>query len=309
MILSMTGYASSTAEVTLPNKEKMILAISLKSLNSRFFEASCKLPSLLSSLEITLQRQLKKALHRGHVFLHIKIVNPESLEEKIVPSLSTIENYVHAIQIIQKKFKLNDSITLSQILQLPNTLQSEDAQLSTSVDQAILQHVQSLTEILIAAQKKEGLALTHDIKAQLTSMKKRIAEIKKHSHRIIQEKKDELKTVMTALHEFTQTSDEQIPATSEQCLLDTKKSALVYELEKIDINEEIVRFNSHLKNIALQLQVKEPVKGKRLDFTIQELNREINTIGAKCSNVQISSLVIDIKTELEKVREQAQNII
>jgi uncharacterized protein (TIGR00255 family) len=83
----------------------------------------------------------------------------------------------------------------------------------------------------------------------------------------------------------------------------------MYEIEKIDINEETVRFNSHLNNVFLQFETTEHLKGKKIDFIVQELNREINTVASKCSNIAISSLAIDIKSELEKAREQAQNII
>ena len=110
---------------------------------------------------------------------------------------------------------------------------------------------------------------------------------------------------MTQLAAFEQTEQK----TTEQCLLEAKKTTLMYEIEKIDINEETVRFNSHLTNVAQQFETPDPIKGKKIDFIVQELNREINTIASKCSNITISSLAIDIKSELEKAREQAQNII
>ena len=106
MILSMTGFATSTAEITLSNNGKMILSMSIKSLNSRFFELTCKLPSILSNLEIPIQRVLQKQLHRGHVFLHIKIANQELLQDSVTPSIRTIKNYLDAIDIIQKYLNL-----------------------------------------------------------------------------------------------------------------------------------------------------------------------------------------------------------
>src|SRR3990167_9790988 len=117
MILSMTGFATSTAEISLSNDGKMILSMSIKSLNSRFFELTCKLPSILSNLEIPVQRILQKQLHRGHVFFHIQIVNQDLLQESISPSVHTIQNYLDAIEIIQKKFNLQDKVSLAQILQ------------------------------------------------------------------------------------------------------------------------------------------------------------------------------------------------
>jgi len=306
MILSMTGFATSTAEIALSNKGTMILSMSIKSLNSRFFEINCKLPSALSNLEISIQKTLQKQLHRGHVFLHIKIVNQELLQESIIPSINTIQNYLDAINIIQEKFNLQDKVTLSQILQLPNALQNEEMQLNEEIESAIIQAVHELSLQLIATQKVEGAQLEVDIKEQISSMHGKIVKIKDLSVELIKEKKDALTKIMSALLEFPA---EQEQKSQEQCLLETKKSTLLYEIEKIDINEETVRFNSHLVNLTSQFQSQETVKGKKIDFIIQELNREINTIAAKCSNISISSLAIDIKSELEKAREQAQNII
>lgn len=305
----MTGFASTNEEVTLPgSKEKLNISISIKSLNSRFFEASCKLPSLLNQLEINITRNLKQQLHRGRIFLQIKINNPESLQTEVAPSLHTIENYLKAIQTIQKKFKFQDDVTLAQIIDLPNTLQSEEIEIPAKVEKTIMDAVNKTTQILIAAQKKEGTALAKDVKQQISAMKKTISSIKKRSTEMIKEKKTELDLVMKNLAVFT--AEEQDQSTSlEQCSLEAKRSNLISQLEKIDINEEVVRFNSHIENITSLLKTKTPTKGKRLDFTIQELNREINTIASKCSDAKISSFAIDIKTDLEKAREQTQNII
>lgn len=306
MILSMTGFATSTAEIALSNNSNMILSMSIKSLNSRFFEMTCKLPSILSNLEIPIQRVLQKQLHRGHIFLHIKIVNQELLQESVTPSIHTIQNYLNAIEIIQKKFNLDDKVTLSQILQLPNALQNEEVELNEEVEGAIVRAVHELSTQLIKTQQTEGTLLAVDIKQQLASMHIKISKIQALSIEFIKEKKEALTLVMTQLLAFPA---EQEQKSQEQCLLETKRATLLYEIEKIDINEETVRFNSHLINLASQFETHETAKGKKIDFIIQELNREINTIAAKCSNISISSLAIDIKSELEKAREQAQNII
>ena len=306
MILSMTGFATSTAEIALSNNGNMILSMSIKSLNSRFFELTCKLPSILSNLEIPVQRILQKQLHRGHVFFHIQIVNQDFLQESVSPSVHTIQNYLDAIDVIQKKFNLQDKVTLAQILQLPNVLQNNTIELNEKIEAEILQAVSLLSIQLIETQKTEGALLAIDIKEQLASMQIKIVKIQSLSIELIKEKKENLKNIMTSLLEFP---TEQEQKSQEQCLLETKKTTLLYEIEKIDINEETVRFNSHLTNLASQFETEETAKGKKIDFIIQELNREINTIAAKCSNIAISSLAIDIKSELEKAREQAQNII
>jgi uncharacterized protein (TIGR00255 family) len=305
MILSMTGFATSTVEIPLSNHGNMVLSMSMKSLNSRFFELTCKIPSLLANLEVPVQRNLQKQLHRGHVSLHIKMVNSELLNEPIKPALDTIQNYLVAIDTIQKKFNIQDSVTLAQILQLPNVLQSQEVQLSEDIEAAIMLAITQLAEQMIKTQQEEGAQLAKDIKEQLASMAIKIAQIQKLSVQSIKEKKESLHEVMTQLATFEPTEQK----TTEQSLLEAKKTTLMYEIEKIDINEETVRFNSHLTNVAQQFETADPIKGKKIDFIVQELNREINTVASKCSNIAISSLAIDIKSELEKAREQAQNII
>ncbi len=306
MILSMTGFATSTVEIPLSsNNGSMILSISMKSLNSRFFELSCKIPSLLANLEVPAQRMLQKKLHRGHVSLHIKIVNSELLNEPIRPALDTIKNYLVAIDTIRDTFNLQDHITLAQILQFPNVLQSEETQLNEETEIAIIQALMHLADQMIITQQTEGAQLAHDIREQLAGMSAKISLIQNLSQQQIKEKKELLTEVMTQLAAFEQTEQKS----TEQCLLEAKKTTLMYEIEKIDINEETVRFNSHLINLAQQFETSDPVKGKKIDFIVQELNREINTVASKCSNIAISTLAIDIKSELEKAREQAQNII
>lgn len=307
MLISMTGFASDIIEIPLStNHDTMILAISIKSLNSRFFEMNCKMPSLLHNLEVAVQKILQKQLHRGSIFLTIKIINTERTQEVIKPALENIQKYMTAISTIQQHFKFQDQITLAQILQLPNVLQAEEMQVSEDTQAAILHAIQTVAEKVIETQKKEGAQLAHDIAEQIARMQAMITTIQNLSVAIIQDKKNTLTSIMHDLAAFDQSADLK---TTEQCLLEAKKTTLMYEIEKIDINEETVRFNAHLHNITLQLASADPVKGKKLDFIIQELNREINTIAAKCLNIEISSLAIDIKAVLEKAREQAQNII
>ncbi len=308
MILSMTGFATSTVEISLPQRqEKMSLFISIKSLNSRFFEINCKVPSLFHHLEIPFQKNLQKQLHRGHVSLHIKILNPECINENVKPSLSIIKNYLDAMHTIQKEFNLQDTISLAQILQLPQVLTSEESLIDSTIEQEILQAVHQTALHLIDSQNKEGLQLAKDIQNQLISMHHKIKSIQEKSLLVIQEKKELLHNIMTELLQFY--NPEATIKSTEELLLETKKNNLLYEIEKIDINEEIVRFNSHLENITLQIENQDCIKGKKIDFIIQELNREINTIASKCLNITISTLAIDIKSELEKAREQVQNII
>lgn len=308
MMLSMTGFATFTIQIPVCNQGIMIIEISLKSLNSRYFELSCKLPSIFTHLEVQLQRILQKKLHRGHVSLHIKIINSDILYTSIQPSMTTITNYVNAIDQIKKSLNIQEEITIAQILQLPDVLISQELILDDTSIRGIIDAVEKTAEKMQETQRDEGRHLADDITQQLISMGQKIIEIQQLSTIHIHDKKESLQLIIHQINSFQSlgTSEQK---TTEQMLLETKKANLLYEIEKLDINEETVRFQTHLTNLRAQMISDETIKGKKIDFTIQELNREINTIASKCSHVGTSSIAIEIKAKLEKAREQAQNII
>lgn len=303
MVQSMTGYASAIVDIPIKDNDKLSLSLHIKSLNSRYFEATCKVPYLLNNLEVATHKILKKHLHRGHVYLTIKIQNGLA-KQSVVPSLATIQGYLKAITTIKKECKISEDISLQTLLQLPNILQIEEEALSKKAEELILKEIEILTEQLIKTRIAEGKNLAKDIKAQTTTILKKLATIKIVSAKILKEKKASLDTIMNELQRFNETEQ-----SANQCLLETQKTSLLTELEKMDIHEEIVRASSHLETVKELLTTDQIIKGKKLDFILQELNRETNTIASKCSNFEISSLTIDIKAELEKCREQAQNIV
>lgn len=303
MVQSMTGYASSIIEIPIKADEKLSLSVSIKSLNSRYFEANCKLPYLLNNLEVTIQRSLKQKLHRGHVYLSVK-VNLDTLQHDVVPSIATVKGYLHAINSIKKECNIAGDVTIDNILKLPNILQVEEEALNKKTEKLILDSISKVIDQLVATRITEGKALVKDVKQQVAAISKKFTLIKKASIKAAKQKKDDLDTIISKLQSF---SEEEMCTT--KCMLENQKSNLISELEKIDINEEIVRAGAHLKAILSWATARQDTKGKKLDFILQELNREINTIASKCSNFTISSLAIDVKSELEKCREQAQNIV
>ncbi|HSW75418.1 MAG TPA: YicC/YloC family endoribonuclease [Candidatus Saccharimonadales bacterium] len=303
MTQSMTGFASAIVEIPINATEKLSLSLHLKSLNSRYFEATCKLPYILTNLEVLMQRILKKKLERGHVYLTIKIQH-DATKHVVIPSVPMIKEYLQAIKIIQKTCDLKEEVSLQTVLQLPNILHVEEESLNSKTEEKILNAVQDLADSLIETRKTEGKVLADDIEFHVKEIAKKLATIKKSSSKTMVNKKQDLEKLITCL----QNSVNQ-EVSVESCLLENQKVTLLGELEKIDINEEIVRATSHIKNIIQLLKEDSVSKGKKLDFTLQELNRETNTIASKCSQFSISSLTIDIKTDLEKAREQAQNIL
>jgi len=293
----MTGFASKTFTIAMPSGERSSISINLKSLNSRFFESTVKLPLGLSFLETILIKQFKEQLRRGHIYCTVQLSNPNIFEGSIVPALSVIDAYVKAIEQIKTHYHLSDAIKIDNIIRLPNIFSKEEHQLDDESTKQILAAVSELLNKVIEDRKTEGANLIVDIHNRITIIQEEMKSITQRAHVFIEECK---KKVHATLQEI---------GADENLIVNAQKSGLYSMLDKIDIHEEITRLISHLNHLILHLNSPEIEKGKRLDFTLQELGREINTIAAKCSDSTISAHAINVKVEVEKIREQIQNIV
>lgn len=297
MFLSMTGFASKTESFKIGKDDKISLSIDLKSINTRFFECSCRLPSILSSLEIKMIHSLKAKLIRGRVYLNVRILETGGTLTRISPSVKLLDEYLKALNIIKKQFGISGKMTLSDVLNLPNIFSMQSIIIDKKTENSILKIIDNLADDLIKNRALEGVELKKDLDKRFVICSKSMTEIKKRFKAFVKEKKDKVKTVLV---NYQKNADEESKL---------KLDELYSLLNKIDVHEEIVRFESHLKNLKKVLKDEKTEKGKRLDFILQELLRESNTILAKCSDFDISTQAVDIKVELEKIREQAQNIV
>lgn len=297
LIQSMTGFATKTFVLAPDAQNKSNVSMSLKTLNSRFFETNCKLPNAISHLETSIIKELKKELHRGYINIVVHMDNQNIFKGNVTAAMNVIENYVAALETIKKKVGVEQKITLDQILQLPNIFTVEDQPIDDRTMQLIFTELRDLITQVNASRTQEGEVLCADIEARLSIMEREIAAIEEQSKQQITLQKKKVQDTIAEI------------AADENALTEARKNALYVILDKIDIHEEIVRFKSHLKNVTQLLSDANLEKGKRLDFTFQELAREINTISAKCSDAEIGSHAINIKVEIEKAREQAQNIV
>ncbi len=299
MITSMTGFASTTAVIAV-DTTKTNVSLSLKSLNSRFFEASCKLPYLLSSMETSFIKLFKTRLLRGHIYFTIHLQESQILKGNVEPSLPLVQGYLAAIEKIKKQFPtIQGSLSVDNLLRIPDMFSMPEQSINESVEKQLLEITHNLINSLLEAQQKEGAVLAADLTERIRRLSLEIEEIHKESTALIEQQKIK---VQTAVQEIAQMANEDQIA-------EMRKNALYAVLDKMDIHEEIVRFKSHLKNFNDQLQSPAHEKGKQLDFILQELAREINTIAAKCSDASIGKRAINTKVELEKAREQVQNIV
>lgn len=296
MIRSMTGFASKNSMLTIC-QTKVTIAMSLKSLNSRFFDTSIKLPYPLSNLETDFITLFKNKLHRGYISFNVHISNPNAFKGTVEPSITTIKSYLSALDTIKKTFDLEGTLSIANLLLLPNIFNAEEQELDAASKKIVFDAMNQLVEELIRAQTQEGETLKKDIQERIAVIAQEIQSIERAFESVMTNQKQKVADAITDLEKDTSKFAEM------------QKNALYAVLDKIDVHEEIVRFKSHLKNLSASLEGATIEKGKRIDFILQELAREINTITAKCSDATISSHAINIKVELEKAREQAQNIV
>lgn len=296
MLVSMTGYSCLNAPFMMHEGQSAALSIELKSINGRFFEASCKIPSAMNHMEIKIVSMLQKKLLRGRVFLTVRFDGGNDVLEMIVPSLRVVQGYLVAAEKIKATHNLSGDISLTDLLQLPNVFASEKSQLHPADEQAIFTLITKAADDLIATRIEEGKTLEQDLTAVFNTCEQKISAVTTLFEKLITETKEDAKKHLAAVQDGDETAKSRL-------------DEIYAKLNKIDIHEEITRFKSHLTDVQQFLNLNQIDKGKRLDFIFQELLREVNTLMAKCSNYDISALGIDIKVELEKAREQIQNII
>lgn len=299
MIQSMTGFASKNVFLDLDAENKIKLSINIKSLNSKYFDINCKLPYVLSQFETDFLKLIKSKLHRGYIYLNIHISDTNVFKTTARPAFNTVSNYIDALKQIQQKYNLPGQVTINDIINLPDIFTLEDKGIDENSKNIIFNLLNDLLTDLLNERSKEGQILKQDIQNRIDAIQNNIETISKNSHQILEEFKEKISRKVQTINETFQDAH----------LAESQRQHLYLSLDKMDIHEELVRFKNHINNLVILLNSANPEKGKQLDFTLQELSREINTIAAKTANSQIVDLVIAIKVEIEKIREQVQNIL
>ncbi len=296
MLLSMTGFGSGTIVINT-RSGKLSLTVEMKTINSRYFEATCKLPITLSSLEVKILNLLQSCFGRGRLYLIARFTEDSEVFENVNPSLKVIEQYIAAANLVKAKFNLSGDLSVTDVLGLPNAFELGKSEFTADEEKEILAGMGKIAEKLTLMRTQEGARLQADLEKRFAVCAQKIADISVYFEQVMQEQKDLVDKQLA----LSQGGDEQAKHQLEEAYV---------TLNKMDVHEEITRFNSHLASVRdLLKDAKQHDKGKRFDFILQELLREVNTLMAKCSHFTISSLSVDIKVELEKAREQIQNIV
>lgn len=291
MVLSMTGYGR--AEEVRNGRD---IAVELRSVNSRYFEYSCRVPRTCAFLEDPLKRLVAEQVHRGKVELSLSIQNVSAADAVVQINWGLAESYCRALSSLAERLDIRNDITVTALTRFPDVLTQSAAPADPDALWADVQAVagQAVTAFL-QMRAAEGEKLRADVEARLLTVEELVRQIEQGSAGRVQAY---IQRLYARLQELL--ADRNI----EESRVLTEAALFA---DKTAIDEETVRLHSHVAQYRQILTLDEPI-GRKLDFLTQELNREANTIGSKCQDAALTRLVVELKSEIEKIREQIQNI-
>lgn len=291
MILSMTGYGR--AEQVLNGRS---IQVELRSVNSRYFEYSSRLPRSCSFMEDKLKKLMSKSISRGKVELSLQIQTIDAADTVVEVDYPLAQSYHAAMQGLSDALHMPNDITADKLARMPDVLVLRRANAN---EEQLWQDVSAVAEAalqqFLAMRAVEGEKLQQDVLSRLVTIEEMVGRIEKATEGRVQAYTQRLYEKLKTLLEDRNIDDSRILT-----------EAAIFA-DKTAIDEETVRIHSHIQQYREILALSEPV-GRKLDFLTQELNRETNTIGSKCQQLEITRLVVDVKSEIEKIREQIQNI-
>ena len=292
MLKSMTAYGR--CEKTVGEKE---IGVEIKSVNNRFLDASIRLPRSHSYLEDRIKRELAaRGISRGKIDINVSIVNPASSSVSVDTAYA--KGYIEALHILRDEFGLADDISVMTVARNQEVFKIQRPEVDEEAEwNDLLAVLSEAIDGFLAMREKEGANLAEDIKAKIELLRGYAATVAKASEEAIKGYKDKLEARLRQV-----LSDDRVTADENRILTECAIFA-----DKVAVDEELVRLESHFGAFLEFIESKEAV-GRKLDFLLQEMNRETNTIGSKCSDSNIARTVVEMKSELEKIREQIQNI-
>lgn len=292
MAISMTGFGRGEFK-----NDNYHFLVECKTINHKYCDINVRLPRKISFLEDKIRNYVKNFVKRGRVDLYIKLdlIGSEDVNLKFDDKLAT--QYVGILNQIKEKFNLQDNISVMDVAKFPDIVKCEEREEDEDLYWGMLKEALDMSlERLTDMRKAEGEKLAQDTLKRCDILTNLLKEIEKYSDTVVDEYKEKLNTRITEILENPSIIDENRLAQEVAIFAD-----------KSSITEEIVRFKSHIEQLKNTV-VKNDSIGRKIDFLIQEMNREVNTTGSKSSNLNITNLVVEIKSELEKIREQIQNI-
>lgn len=292
MVKSMTGFGRGEFSNELYN-----FKVEIKAVNHRYNDIIIKMPRHISYLEEKIKKIIKAEIYRGKidVYINLDYINQSAVEIKV--DIPLAKTYKSALEELGKELDLTENVRLYNILGLSDIIKTERKEIDEDTVWSCLKEALNIAmNDIIGMKAVEGEELKEDMLSKLHIIEDMVLDIEERSPLVVLEYKDRLTERIRELLNKEISIDE-----------DRIASEVVIFADKCNINEEVVRLKSHIKQFISILNENNSI-GKKLDFLIQEINREINTIGSKANDILISQKVIEVKAELEKIREQVQNV-
>ena len=290
MIKSMTGYGKAT--LAIDSKEYQV---EIKTINHRYAYISVKMPRVLSYLEEDVKKEILKQVSRGKIEVFITYSNSSSENNEVKINTEIAKLYINELRNLAEAEGLQANIEVTEVAKFPDVLKIKSSNDDEKIKEELLEVVKNATTNLVNMRSAEGEKIQIDLNNRINDIEVKTSEISKLSTGLIEEYVVKLEN---RIKELLKTEE-------------IDKSRLAQEVviyaDKCSVEEEITRLKSHISQFRKMLE-NEGAIGKKIDFLIQEMNRETNTIGSKANNLEITNLVIEIKTQLEDIREQIQNI-
>ena len=291
MIKSMTGFGRAELQ-----DEVRRFTVEIKSVNHRYLDFNMKMPKKLSVFEAAIRGVLKEYMQRGKVDVFISCEDFSSGRMQLHYNSELAGRYLEYFRQMEKEFALENDIKVSHLSRCPEVLTMEEQEIDVEELWSELEKaLRAAGEQFAASRQVEGENLKRDLTAKLDSLQANVRRIEERAPEILSEYRNRLETKMKELLEDTQMEDSRIAA------------EVVIFADKICTDEETVRLNSHIENMKTALNDGEGI-GRKLDFIAQEMNREANTILSKANDLETTNIAIELKAEIEKIREQIQNI-
>ena len=283
MILSMTGFGRGTAVCN--GRE---IAVELRSVNSRYFEYSSRIPRSCNYMDSRLKKQLNERVSRGKVELSMTVQNVEAADAVVTVNMELARSYQQALRSISEELRIKNDITTSGLARFADV---DEEQLWADVSAVTAQALDNF----IAMRAAEGAKMKADVESRLSFLEECVGKVETLSAGRVEAYTNRLYEKLKTILEDRNIDDARVLT-----------EAAIFG-DKTAVDEETVRLRSHIAQYRSILELDEPV-GRKLDFLTQELNRETNTIGSKCQDLDITRIVVDMKAEIEKIREQIQNL-
>ncbi|WP_210363766.1 YicC/YloC family endoribonuclease [Bacillus sp. REN3] len=290
MVVSMTGFGRSKAE-----SDRFSVTVEVKTVNHRFCEFHIRMPRQLLKTEEKIKKKLGEQIKRGRVEVFVTLEGEGIVSRSVHIDWEALDEYVHYISEIKNRYSIPGEIQLSDLINREEIIYVEEKETENAeLEQLVLAAAENAAIQLKEMRLQEGRALESDVLNNIQLLKEHTAKVERFAPDVVEQYRERL---LKRMEEFvTGQADE-----------DRVLTEVAFFADKADISEEITRLRSHVDQFMQILKASEPV-GRKLDFLLQEMNREVNTIGSKANDARVAREVVEMKSLLEKVKEQVQNI-